>query len=123
MSKAALRLHGLEMSCENGQIRCEDKNMEADRNKRGLGERRKAEREKGDAASDGGPEVLKRLCWHGGQRPFSCATTSLFLPSKEQHAGAGSVASTHTHRQTPIQPVFTLTSSPLHNYLHTEVDF
>lgn len=36
--------HGLEMSCEHGQTRCEDKNMEADRNKCGLGERREAER-------------------------------------------------------------------------------
>lgn len=25
---------------------------------------------KGAAASNGGPKVVKRLCWHGGQRPF-----------------------------------------------------
>lgn len=35
---------------------------------------------KRNAPSDGGPEVLKRSCWHGGQRPFSSvgATTSRF---------------------------------------------
>lgn len=45
-SAAAPRLHGLEMSRVYGQTRCEDKNMEADRNKRGLGERRESERQR-----------------------------------------------------------------------------
>lgn len=64
-------LHGLEMSCEYGQTRSEDENMEADRNKRGLGGEARGAEGRGNAASDGGPKVLKKLCWHGGQRPFS----------------------------------------------------
>lgn len=76
---AAPHLHVLEMSCEYGQTCCEDKNMEADRNKRWLGERREAEREMEMQRATG---VLKcwRDCWHGGQRPFSWVgtTTSSF---------------------------------------------
>ena len=68
------------MSREYGQTRFEDKNMEADRNKCGLGEEARGREGKRNASSDGGPEVLKRSCWHGGQRPISSvdAPTSCF---------------------------------------------
>lgn len=50
------------MSCEYGQTRCEDKNMEADRNKRGLGgKRRDAGRGKGRCSERRGSRSAEEI--------------------------------------------------------------
>lgn len=86
------------MSCEYGQTRSEDKNMEADRNKRGLGERQERERER-EMQATGVPKCW-RDCAGMVARGLSAewAPLPLFPPSDELHAGdqmLGSVFDTH----------------------------
>ena len=103
------RLHELEMSCEHGQTRCEDENMEADRNKRGLGERREAEREREMQRATGVPKCW-RDCAGMVARGLSAewAPLPLLPPSEERQrwcSDAGKcVWHTHTHSQTPLWP-------------------
>ena len=89
------------MSCEYGQTRCEDKNMEADRNKCGLGERREAERRRERQRATGVPKCC-RDCAGMVARGLSAEWAPLPLPSpsEELHAGAqmpGSVFDTQIH--------------------------
>lgn len=88
------------MSCEYGQTCCEDKNMEADRNKRGLGERREAEREREMQRAAGVPK-----CWRDCDgmvaRGLSAEWALLHFPStvQEPHAGVSD-----TQRNTACSP-------------------
>lgn len=102
------------MSCEYRQTCCEDKNMEADRNKRWLGERREAEREREMQRATG---VLK--CWRdcAGMvaRGLSVEWVPLPLlsPSEMLYAGAQmleSVCDTHMHAQSDGMVVQVLNS-------------
>lgn len=75
--------------------------------------------EKWNASSDGGPEVLKRSCWHGGQRPFSSmgATTSRFpLWEAPRWCSDAGRYRTHIHAQpdttVALIPAFTMHPRP-----------
>lgn len=95
------------MSCEYGQTSCEDKNMEADRNKRGLGERREAERQREMQrerwGSWSGEEIV--LAWWPEAFQLSGHHYLSFLPLRSRVLVLrcqGSVWYTHTHSQTPL---------------------
>lgn len=90
------------MSCEYGQTRCEDKNMEADRNKRGLGERREAERVREMQQATGVPKCW-RDCAGMVARGLSaeCAPLPLLSPSEELLCWCSDAGKCvwHTHMQ------------------------
>lgn len=122
------------MSREYGQTRCEDKNMEADRNKRGLGGEARGREAKRKAGSDGGSRSAEEIVlawWPEAFQPSGHHYLS-FLPLRSRvlvlvHAGevCDTYRHVYAHTSTNTQSGTTVASSPAFThhrvYLHMRV--